>query len=131
MGGLAQVFMGQPFDIVKVRMQNQSLENPTYKSPYHCARMIAEKEGLHAFYKGTVAPLVGIVGCITIQFGFNEAAKSTIRDYNAKIGRANPKRLTPLQYVLCGGLAGLGNSFVSAPVEQVRSLLQNQTPDSK
>jgi solute carrier family 25 (mitochondrial carnitine/acylcarnitine transporter), member 20/29 len=31
MGGVAQVLTGQPFDIVKVRMQNQSISNPMYK----------------------------------------------------------------------------------------------------
>lgn len=30
-GGVAQVLTGQPFDIVKVRMQNQSITNPIYK----------------------------------------------------------------------------------------------------
>lgn len=32
MGGIAQVLSGQPFDIVKVRLQNQSHTNPAYKS---------------------------------------------------------------------------------------------------
>jgi len=31
LGGIAQVLSGQPFDIVKVRMQNQSNTNPIYK----------------------------------------------------------------------------------------------------
>jgi hypothetical protein len=29
--GIAQVLVGQPFDIVKVRMQRQSVLNPIYK----------------------------------------------------------------------------------------------------
>jgi len=35
MAGVAQVLSGQPMDIVKVRLQSQSTNNPVYKSSMH------------------------------------------------------------------------------------------------
>lgn len=47
MGGAAQVLVGQPFDIVKVRMQ----KNPNLNMG-DCIKAIVAKEGPFAFYKG-------------------------------------------------------------------------------
>lgn len=49
MGGAMQVIVGQPFDIVKVRMQ----KNPNL-SMGECIKAIMGKEGPFAFYKGKV-----------------------------------------------------------------------------
>lgn len=114
-GGIAQLLVGQPFDIVKVRMQNQSLANPIYKNAMHCVRSIAANEGYMAFYKGTLAPLSGIAFCTSIQFGLNELTKNFI-----------PDSLGMKKYIICGALAGFGNSLVSTPVEHMRIRIQNQ-----
>lgn len=50
--GWAQVIVMQPFEIVKVRLINQSLYNPEYKGIFHCFKKIKEQEGYGAFYKG-------------------------------------------------------------------------------
>lgn len=34
-GGMTSVVVGQPFDIVKIRMQSQAAANPLYSSPAH------------------------------------------------------------------------------------------------
>lgn len=51
--GWAQVFVMQPFEIIKVRLVNQSLFNPEYKGIIHCFQRILKEEGLKSFYKGT------------------------------------------------------------------------------
>ncbi|GES77717.1 mitochondrial carrier [Rhizophagus clarus] len=69
-GGIVQVFVGQPFDTVKVRLQTQETkpgEPPKYTSMLDCVRK-TRKEGLTAFYKGTTTPLVGVGACVSIQF---------------------------------------------------------------
>jgi solute carrier family 25 carnitine/acylcarnitine transporter 20/29 len=59
-GGIAQVLVGQPFDIVKVRMQTAS--KGTYRGMLHCAGGILTKEGPLAFYKVShaIEPLISI-----------------------------------------------------------------------
>ena len=54
--GWVQVLVMQPFEIVKVRLVNQSLHNPEYKGIIDCVRKIYTEEGLNTFYKGTFYP---------------------------------------------------------------------------
>lgn len=50
--GVSQVFVMQPFELVKVRLVNQSRNNPEYKGMFDCFRKIKTEEGWLAFYKG-------------------------------------------------------------------------------
>lgn len=54
--GWAQVFVMQPFEIVKVRLVNQSLQKPEYFGITDCFRRIFREEGFKAFYKGIHSP---------------------------------------------------------------------------
>ncbi|KAL4750344.1 mitochondrial carrier domain-containing protein [Aspergillus terricola var. indicus] len=57
-GGITQVIIGQPFDIVKVRMQVQAS-----RSAVQVGRDIWRNEGALAFYKGILPPLLGVGAC--------------------------------------------------------------------
>ena len=106
--GIVQVLLGQPFDIVKVRMQTQG---DTYKTPIDCAKRIIKNEGLSAFYKGTLSPLIGIPFCVAIQFGSNEIAKNYFSNRNKKL--KNKSSLEIKDYILCGMFAGACNSILN------------------
>ena len=51
--GWAQVFVMQPFEIIKVRLVNQSLLNPQYMGIRDCFSRILKEEGPLAFYRGS------------------------------------------------------------------------------
>lgn len=123
-GGMAQVLVGQPFDIVKVRMQ--TAPQGTYSGMVHCASGILKNEGPFAFYKGTLTPLLGIGVCVSIQFGVLESTKRYYASKNVSAGRG--EKLTGGQLFASGIAAGLANGFVSGPVEHIRIRLQTQ-PD--
>ncbi|KAI0032884.1 mitochondrial carrier [Vararia minispora EC-137] len=127
-GGIAQVLVGQPFDIVKVRMQ--TAPKGTYNGMLHCAGGILKNEGPFAFYKGTLTPLLGIGVCVSIQFGVLEYAKRYFAQKNVTsgVGGSDGKMLSAGQLFTAGVAAGLGNGFVSGPVEHIRIRLQTQ-PD--
>lgn len=126
-GGIAQVLVGQPFDIVKVRMQTSA--KGTYNGMLDCAGGILKNEGPLAFYKGTLTPLLGIGVCVSIQFGVLEYVKRLFAECNIRAGSGGPdgKTLTSSQLVAAGVLAGLGNGVVSGPVEHIRIRLQTQS----
>merc|ERR1711976_111470 len=63
--GITTLFVGQPFDIVKTRMQTQS---QLYKNNMNCARMLLTKEGPLAFYRGAVPMLITTVPAYALQF---------------------------------------------------------------
>ncbi|KAJ7092010.1 mitochondrial carrier domain-containing protein [Mycena belliarum] len=126
-GGIAQVLVGQPFDIVKVRMQTASAG--TYTGMMHCATGILKNEGPLAFYKGTLTPLLGIGVCVSIQFGALESTKRFFAARNAArgTGGAGGATLTGAQIFAAGVGAGVANGFVSGPVEHIRIRLQTQS----
>lgn len=50
--GWSQVFVMQPFEIIKVRLQTQSAANKMYNGIADCLMKIIKNEGFFALYKG-------------------------------------------------------------------------------
>ncbi|KAB5533648.1 mitochondrial carrier domain-containing protein [Coniochaeta sp. 2T2.1] len=121
-GGVAQVLLGQPFDIVKVRLQTTT----QYPSALSAARSILAQEGATAFYKGTLTPLLGIGACVSIQFGAFHAARRWFEDRNVAASATKLPQLSYSQYYAAGAFAGVANSVISGPIEHVRIRLQTQ-----
>ncbi|GMK53699.1 hypothetical protein CspeluHIS016_0102850 [Cutaneotrichosporon spelunceum] len=117
-GGITQVLVGQPFDIVKVRLQTAA--PGTYKSALDCATKLLKNEGPLGFYKGTLTPLLGIGACVSIQFGALEWAK---RFFSSRNGG---KELSYAELYASGAIAGAANTVVAGPVEHIRIRLQTQ-----
>ena len=76
--GVAQVFVMQPFEIIKIRLANQSLKNPEYNGILDCFKKIKHTDGVKGFYKGkfyinigTLSPLLGIGPQVAMQFATN------------------------------------------------------------
>ncbi|MBE3047453.1 MC/SLC25 family protein [Candidatus Bathyarchaeota archaeon] len=109
---------GQPFDIVKVRLQTTT----AYPSALSAATSIYKNEGPSAFYKGTLTPLIGIGACVSIQFGAFHQARRWFEGRSANPGAPLPYS----QYFASGAFAGIANSVLSGPIEHVRIRMQTQ-----
>ncbi|KAK4166570.1 carrier protein YMC1, mitochondrial [Cladorrhinum sp. PSN259] len=116
-GGVAQVLIGQPFDIVKVRLQTSS----AYSNALQAATSIYRTEGPLAFYKGTLTPLLGIGACVSIQFGAFHSAR---RYLESRKPAGVP--LSYGEYYAAGAFAGVANTVLSSPIEHIRIRLQAQ-----
>ena len=123
MGGILQVFAGQPFDIVKVRVQNST----SSISPITVLKDILRNEGPLALYKGTMSPLSTVPLMIAFQFTFNGATKRAFIDYNKRHNKSNPYDQGLAQYMASGATAGIGLSHLSTPIELIRIRCQIQT----
>lgn len=120
-GGVAQVLVGQPFDLVKVRLQAGSAAQKVYNSAYDCFKKIIRYEGgLPALWKGTLPPLMGVGAAVSLQFGVNEKTKQFAR----KLTGLNQLNIGHL--FGCGVVAGLANATISIPVEHSRIRMQLQ-----
>lgn len=108
---------GQPFDIVKVRLQTST----AYPSALSAATSIYKNEGALAFYKGTLTPLLGIGACVSIQFGAFHSARRWLEQRHPA-----GTTLSYGEYYAAGAFAGLANSALSGPIEHVRIRLQTQ-----
>ncbi|CAR26041.1 hypothetical protein ZYGR_0E00170 [Zygosaccharomyces rouxii] len=116
--GVAQVLVGQPFDITKVRLQTHR----GHTTAFNVIKDLIKNEGFAGFYKGTLAPLAGVGACVSCQFGVNEAMK---RYFHARNG-SKTQPLTLDQYYACGAVSGAANAFLATPIEHVRIRLQLQ-----
>jgi|TARA_R110002003_G_scaffold184_10_gene14453 solute carrier family 25 carnitine/acylcarnitine transporter 20/29 len=119
-GGVAQVLLGQPFDIVKVRLQTTS----QYTGALDAATSIYKNEGATAFYKGTLTPLIGIGACVSVQFGGFHYARRQFEARNTET-HGSPQ-LSYSQYYAAGAFAGIANTVLSSPIEHIRIRLQTQ-----
>ncbi|KAF2846008.1 mitochondrial carrier protein-like protein [Plenodomus tracheiphilus IPT5] len=119
-GGVAQVLLGQPFDIVKVRLQTTS----QYNGALDAATSIYKNEGALAFYKGTLTPLIGIGACVSVQFGGFHYARRAFEASNVE-NKGNAQ-LSYGQYYAAGAFAGIANTVLSSPIEHIRIRLQTQ-----
>lgn len=119
-GGVAQVLLGQPFDIVKVRLQTTT----QYSGALDAATKIYQNEGALAFYKGTLTPLIGIGACVSVQFGGFHYARRAFEARNAE--KTGNGQLSYSQYYAAGAFAGIANTVLSSPIEHIRIRLQTQ-----
>ncbi|KAG4285086.1 hypothetical protein FPRO06_06346 [Fusarium proliferatum] len=111
-GGAALVLIGQPFDIVKVRLQAYGGD------ALDVTRKIWSVEGPRSFYKGTLPPLLGV----SIQFGAFHLFSQQFNNFN-KQQHSNHKGFLSLgQVYLAGGLAGVTNSVISGPIEHIEHI---------
>ena len=121
MGGFAQVIIGQPFDIVKVRLQTQKPGEAIYSGASDClAKIVKNEGGPLALWKGSLPPLIGIGAASSIQFGVNENTKAIMQDLT------NTKDLSMVSLAVCGSIAGMVNYFISTPAEHIRIRMQSQ-----
>lgn len=117
-GGATQVLIGQPADLVKIRLQT----SPTHTTSALIIKQVLKNEGPLAFYKGTLAPLFGVGACVSLQFyGFHETKRQLLKQ------SGEPVLLLWPQTYIAGSMAGIVNSFVASPVEQLRILSQSST----
>lgn len=64
--GVFSVFITQPFDVVKTKMQG--MERHTYHSSWDCWRQTAKRNGLAHFYAGSVARMIRVGGNVALTF---------------------------------------------------------------
>lgn len=110
------MLVGHPLDTVKVHLQTQDPKNPKYKGTWHCMRTIVAKDRVSGLYRGITSPMGGIGFVNAIVFGVYG---------NVQRSRKDPESLA--SHALAGGIAGLSQSIVCAPLELVKTRLQLQS----
>ena len=121
--GVVQLIVAQPMDIIKVRLQTEKhslTHHYKYSRTFGTFQNILKHEGLLAFYKGSLSPLIGIGTITAIQFAaFKEARKVLNRNFGMQDSM--------LCVALSGSFAGVASSFVVSPVEHTMIRLQTQS----
>lgn len=119
-GGIANVYAGQPLDTVKVKMQAFP---GLYRSGVTCFRDTFILDGIRGLYAGTVPALVANIAENAVLFcayGYCQKAVGYVT------GCSEVKELSILENAVSGGLASVFAALVLCPTELVKCRLQSQ-----
>ncbi|XP_028831339.1 solute carrier family 25 member 47-B isoform X2 [Denticeps clupeoides] len=124
-GGVAQVSVMAPADIVKVRLQCQTEPykfpnvdfKPKYRGPVHCLLTIAREEGILGLYKGAGALALRDGPSFAIYFlTYNSICSWLTEEHHKK-----PEWKVVL---LAGGISGTCGWCVGTPMDVIKARLQ-------
>jgi solute carrier family 25 (mitochondrial carnitine/acylcarnitine transporter), member 20/29 len=112
-GGIVSVLLGQPFDLIRVRLQTANSSDVIGTT-----RKIWVQESPRAFYKGATMPFIGSGASVAVQFAVFHRAKQAFKTsaQGPNIG----------QNYFAGFVAGIANSVITGPTEHIRTRMQLQ-----
>ena len=132
--GSASIFVGQPFDTIKVRLQT----NPRFNGPLECLRHTVRTEGALALFKGVTSPVLsqsavnatifGVYGSTLRALGHGAGGSGEGDGSGGDAGAASSPARAPLSAVfVAGSAAGLVQTVFVAPADLIKCKLQVQT----
>ncbi|KAK2184765.1 hypothetical protein NP493_253g00002 [Ridgeia piscesae] len=119
LGGATSVYIGQPLDTVKVKMQTF----PTlYKNALQCFMSTVRQEGIaHGLYAGTVPSLMAQVSENAVLFMAYGVCQKLVTSVS---GKTSVDSLSVVQNGLAGSCAAVFSSLVLCPTELVKCRMQ-------
>mmetsp|Transcript_11910 Transcript_11910/g.17713 ORF Transcript_11910/g.17713 Transcript_11910/m.17713 type:complete len:294 (-) Transcript_11910:87-968(-) len=109
-----------PVDVLKCRLQVQSQMNPILKfnGPMQLAKHMLNTQGYRSLFQGYGACVVREL-FVSIYFGANVAAKKFIKS------KKDPgAELSMLDFLFCGGVAGVSFWTACYPIDMIKSRIQ-------
>jgi len=116
-----------PIDLVKTRMQNQRVVDPSkrvYANSWDCFTKVLKNEGAVGLYKGLGPQIVGVAPEKAIKLTVNDLLRGLFED------KSKGEIYFPLE-VLAGGGAGASQVLFTNPLEIVKIRLQVQGEGGK
>ncbi|KAK6172479.1 hypothetical protein SNE40_016118 [Patella caerulea] len=118
-GGAATVFVGQPLDTVKVKMQTFP---DLYRNAFYCFKETYKQDGIRrGLYAGTVPSLAANIAENAVLFCFYGMCQKVVGSIRNK---SDIKTLNPLENAIAGGGAAFFSSFALCPTELIKCRLQ-------
>ncbi|XP_076971857.1 solute carrier family 25 member 45 isoform X3 [Tamandua tetradactyla] len=122
-GGFVQSYFLAPFDLIKVRLQNQTEPRagpggppPRYRGPVHCVTSICREEGPRGLFRGAWALVLRDTPTLGVYFLTYEWL---CRQYTSD--GQTPSSATIL---VAGGFAGITSWVSATPLDVIKSRLQ-------
>ncbi|KAH7731621.1 Protein T10F2.2 [Aphelenchoides avenae] len=119
-GGIANVYAGQPLDTVKVKMQTFP---KIYGNWQKCFMETLRMDGIRGLYAGTVPALAANIAENAVLFTAYGYCQKTVALVTKKSAIAD---MTPLENAVSGSLAAIFAAAVLCPTELVKCRLQAQ-----
>ncbi|CAK6962594.1 solute carrier family 25 member 47-A [Scomber scombrus] len=124
-GGVAQILVMSPGDIVKVRLQCQTeskrggsnMPRPKYRGPVHCLLSIIKEEGILGLYRGALPLMLRDGPSYATYF----LTYTTICEWLTESGKKRPDWSGVM---LAGGVAGMAGWTIGTPMDVIKARLQ-------
>lgn len=116
-GGVANVYVGQPLDTIKVKLQTFP---HLYKGATQCGMNTFRTQGIQGLYAGTVPSLVANVAENAVLFLAYGAAQNLV---SKSVGKQQ-KELNNLENACAGSLASIVSATVLTPIEMIKCRMQ-------
>jgi solute carrier family 25 aspartate/glutamate transporter 12/13 len=123
--GASQVVFTNPLEIVKIRLQVQGEAaklNPGYARV--TALTIVKDLGIRGLYKGAAACLLRDIPFSAIYFTVYSHIKTDFFHEGRRLADGSAKRLSPLELLSAGALAGMPASYLGTPADVIKTRLQ-------
>ncbi|ALC49410.1 CG1628 [Drosophila busckii] len=118
-GGAAQVYVSQPLDTVKVKMQTFP---ETYKGMFDCFMKTYRKDGvMRGLYAGSVPAVFANVAENSVLFAAYGGCQKFV---SYAVGKENPLELTVVENACAGSLAACFSTLTLCPTELIKCKLQ-------
>jgi solute carrier family 25 carnitine/acylcarnitine transporter 20/29 len=129
-GGVCNVFVGHPLDLVKVKQQVVPSSTTLQLAGRHASssstqcmlRSIFVKDGVSGLYAGVTAPLLAVVPAFALVFATNDRVKALLATTSSDGETAVP--LTTAQFALAGGISGVPLALILGPLERIKCEFQ-------
>ncbi|CAM9233893.1 unnamed protein product [Chrysoparadoxa australica] len=118
-GGVCLVMAGQPLDLMKVKLQTGTAFNGIKDVALHTLR----SEGPLGFYRGVSAPLLGATPLFAVCFWGYDLGLKIVRQAQ---GLPPGGEVGIRGIMAAGAFSALPTTFLTAPVERIKCLLQMQ-----
>ncbi|CCE63650.1 hypothetical protein TPHA_0F01660 [Tetrapisispora phaffii CBS 4417] len=135
-GGVCAVLTGHPFDLVKVRLQNNQASSTVDAIKKILIDVQVQNRikfnpinYFKGFYKGVIPPLVGVTPIFAVSFWGYDVGKKIV-SYTADSSNSNNSLSNP-QLAMAGFLSAIPTTLVTAPTERIKVVLQTQQPGVK
>ncbi|OBZ89850.1 Mitochondrial carnitine/acylcarnitine carrier protein [Choanephora cucurbitarum] len=120
-GGMASVLVGQPFDLVKVRLQTSQ---GVYKNTADCFKQIVKNDGILGLYRGMATPFASITPIFAVSFWSYDLGKKIVYGLRDKNDVSRPLSLSEITFA--GAFSAVPTTLFMAPSERVKVLMQIQ-----
>ncbi|KAG0144005.1 hypothetical protein CROQUDRAFT_660544 [Cronartium quercuum f. sp. fusiforme G11] len=127
--GICSKIFEHPFDLVKVRLQSQPLDQALrFRGPFDCFRKTTAQEGVRGLYRGVSMPVIGAMAENATLFLVYGQVQKLIRYLRMDSNHPTASsKLLPLPYVaLSAACAGATASFILTPIELIKCRMQVQ-----
>lgn len=122
MAGLTEATIIVPFELVKIRMQDQR-NSQLYKSTFDAISKIFRQEGIFAFYNGLESTLWR-------HATWNGGYFGVIHFVRQSLPTASTKQETLRNNFIAGTIGGTFGTILNTPFDVVKTRIQNQLPGS-